>query len=98
MTHAVDIAAQQLYETDKKMMRDYLTDFSVNHTEYVVNRWRDFSREIFSKYNDRYIRDEDVLRPWPQGIGYPEWYLQRVVDENPNYFDVRWRQPGEPIK
>jgi dipeptidase len=98
MTRAVDLAAMDLYKTDKEMMREYLTDFSVNHAEYVVNRWRDFSGEIFSKYNDRYIRDEDVLRPWPRGIGYPEWYLRRAVEERPNFYDVRWRKPGEPIK
>ncbi|MFN2395369.1 MAG: dipeptidase [Bacteroidales bacterium] len=98
MINAIDLAAQQLYETDKEMSREYLTGFSVNHAEYVVNRWRDFGREIFTKYNDRYIRQEDILRPSVKGIGYPEWYLRRVVDENPDFFDVKWRKPGEPIK
>jgi dipeptidase len=98
MINAVDLAAQQLYEADKEMMREYLTGFSVNHAEYVVNRWRDFGKEIFTKYNDRYIRQEDILRPSVKGIGYPEWYLRMVVDENPDFFDVRWRKPGEPIK
>ena len=98
MTKAVDLAAAQLYETDKELMREYLTDFSVNTAEYIVNRWRDFSGEIYSKYNDRYIRHEEVLRPWPVGIDYPEEFKRRAVEERPHYYDVRWREPGEPIK
>ncbi len=98
MSRAVDKAAKELYEVDKEMMAEYLTDFSVNNAEFVVDRWREFSKEMFSRYNDRYIRDEDVLRPWPQGIGYPEEFRRRAVEERPNFFDVKWRQPGEPIK
>ncbi|TVQ10968.1 MAG: hypothetical protein EA361_13110 [Bacteroidetes bacterium] len=98
MTKAIDNAAAALYREDEAMAREYLTDFSVNNAEFVVNRWRDFSRELFSRYNDRYIRLEDNIRPWPVGIGYPDEYLRRTVEERPNFFDVRWRQPGEPIK
>lgn len=98
MTLAVDAAARELYHADRNIMREYLTDFSVNHAEFVVNRWRDFSFEIFSKYNDRYIRDEDILRPTVRGIGYPEEFKRRAVQEAPGNFDVRWRQPGEPIR
>ena len=98
MTKAVDIAAKQLYETDKEMMMEYLTDFSVNNAEYTVQRWRELGYYIFSKYNDRYIRTEDKLRPWPSGVGYPEDFLHRAVEERPGYYDVKWRKPGEPIK
>ncbi|TVQ10967.1 MAG: hypothetical protein EA361_13105 [Bacteroidetes bacterium] len=98
MTKAVDMAAKSLYETDKDMMYEYLTDFSVNNAEYTVQRWRELGYHIFSKYNDRYIRTEDKLRPWPQGVGYPENFFRQAVEERPGYFDVRWRKPGEPIK
>lgn len=98
MTSAIDAAATQLYETDPAMMTEYLTDFSVNNTEFVVNRWRAFSKEMFSRYNDRYIRLEDNIRPWPAGLGYPEEFLRRSVEERPNFYDVRMRQPGEPIR
>ncbi len=95
LTKAVDLAAKSLWETDKKMTLEYLTDFSVNNAEYGVERWRNLGFRIFSKYNDRYIRKEDVLRPWPTGIGYPEALLRRAVEERPGYYDVRWRKPGE---
>ncbi len=98
MSRAIDNAAAALYREDVPMMREYLTDFSVNNAEYVVNRWRDFSREMFSRYNDRFIRLEDTERPWPEGIGYPEEFLRRAVEERPGYFDVKWRKPGDPIQ
>ncbi len=98
MTKAVDMAAKSLYEADKDMMYEYLTDFSVNNAEYTVQRWRELGYHIFSKYNDRYIRTEDKLRPWPQGVGYPEDFFRRAVEERPGYYDVRWRQPGESIE
>lgn len=98
MTKAVDLAAKSLYDTDKSMMYEYLTDFSVNNAEYTVQRWRELGYHIFSKYNDRYIRTDDALRPWPQGVGYPEDFLRRAVEERPGYYEVRWRKSGEEIK
>ncbi len=95
MTKAVDVAALTLYESDKTIMEEYLTDFSVNNAESTVQRWRELGYHLFSKYNDRYIRTSDELRPWPKGVGYPDHYLRKVVDERPGYYDVRWRKPGE---
>jgi dipeptidase len=97
MTAAIDVAAQQLYKNDHKMMEEYLTDFSVSNAEYTVQRWRELGYYLFSKYNDRYIRTGTDLRPWPEGIGYPEDFLRRAVEERPGYYDVRWRQQGDPV-
>lgn len=97
LSQAVDVAALSLYETNREVMEAYLTDFSVNNAEYTVERWRKLGHYIFAKYNDRYINDSDELRPWPQGVGYPQDHLRRLVNERPGYYDVRWRRPGEPI-
>jgi dipeptidase len=98
LSGAVDKAAAALHEKDRELTLQYLTDFSMNNAEFVVNRWRDFGGEMFSRYNDRYIRLEDNLRPWPTGIGYPEEFKKQAVKERPGFFDVRWRQPDEPLK
>jgi dipeptidase len=92
MSAAVDKAAESLYAAEPTLMVEYLTDFSVNNAEFVVNRWRNFSHEIFSKFNDRYIRDENTSRPSVRGIGYPDHFLERAVKERPGYFDVKWKQ------
>ncbi len=96
MTRAVDIAAKSLYEKDKDVMYEYLTEFSVNNAERTVQQWRELAYYIFSKYNDGYIRTSDERRPWPEGIGYPEEYLRRIVEERPGYYEIRWRDPDEP--
>lgn len=96
LTQAVDVAAEALYQTDKEVMEDYLTEFSISNAEYTVERWRDLGFYIFSKYNDRYIRTSDEHRPWPDGVGYPQDFLRRAVEDRPGYYDIRWRKPGEP--
>lgn len=98
MTQAVDLAAVSLYDTDRAIMEEYLTDFSINFTEYTVERWQQLGHRLFVKYNDGYIRGTDSLAPWPSGLGYPQDFLQRAVEERPGYYDVRWRKPGEPIE
>jgi dipeptidase len=92
MSAAIDKAALELSRTDKKLMADYLTDFSVGNADYVVNSWRQLSYNVFSKFNDRYIRDEDGVRPHVKGVGYPLEFRKRAVEERPGHFDVRWRQ------
>jgi len=92
MTRAVDIAALSLHEGDQAMTQEYLTDFSVNFAEYAVDRWRRLGHLLFSKYNDGYVRQEHKLVPWPTGVGYPEEYYRRAVEERPGFYDVRWRE------
>ena len=95
MVQAVDKAALALYDADKRFMTEYLTDFSVTNAEYNVQRWKELGYYIFSKYNDRYIRLEDHPRPNVKGIGYPEEFFRRSVEDRPGYYDVRWRKPEE---
>jgi len=96
LTAAVDQGALALHETDRPMMHAYLTDFSVSNAEYVVQRWRELGYYLFAKYNDRYINDKGGVRPYPRGVGYPEEWNRKAVQERPGYYDVRWRRPGEP--
>jgi dipeptidase len=96
MSAAIDKAAAELFRTNRSFMTEYLTDFSTGNADFVVNRWRQFSFEIFSKYNDRYIRDEDGSRPHVKGMGYPVEFRRRAVEERPGHFDVIWKKPAEP--
>ncbi len=95
MTKAVDQGALFLKD-NPELMRSYLTDFSVNNAEFVVNRWRELGYYLFTKYNDRYINDKGGVRPYPRGVGYPEWFNRQSVKDRPGFYDVRWRKPGEP--
>lgn len=92
---AIDKAAANLYKANPQLIEDYLTNFAVNNAENVTQRWRELASYIFVKYNDRYIRKEMRIDSWPTGIGYPDDFNRRAVEERPGFFDMRWRTPEE---
>lgn len=97
MVPAIDKAALALNGTNPELLGDFLTNFSVNNAEYTTQRWRELGHYLFVKYNDRYKRPEMRIDSWPKGIGYPDDFNRRAVEERPGYYDVRWREPGEKI-
>jgi dipeptidase len=97
MVPAIEKAAMELYGSNKGLMHEYLTSFSVNNVEHIVLRWRELAGYLLVKYNDRYIREEMRIDSWPKSLGYPDEFKRRAVEERPGYYDVRWRQPGERI-
>ncbi|HHN47521.1 MAG TPA: dipeptidase [Bacteroidales bacterium] len=98
MVPAIDQAALALHDTNPELLGDFLTNFSVNNAEYTTERWRQLGHYLFVKYNDRYRRPEMRIDSWPEGIGYPDDFNRRAVEERPGYYDVRWREPGEKIE
>lgn len=97
LTKGVDIAAAEMGKTDPKLMEEYLTDFSVNNAEYVVEKWRELGEYIFTKFNDRYVRDPKAENPKAVGVGYNQETFRKAVQERPGYYEVRWRKKGEKI-
>ena len=94
---AIDRAAAHLHDTDSQLMEEYLTAFCVDNAEQVTERWRKLAGHLLVKYNDRYVRQDMKTESGPEGIGYPEDFNRRAVDERPGYYGVRWRKPGEVI-
>ncbi len=82
---AVEATAVALYRTNPTLMKRYLTDYSVTHGESTVRRWRELAKQLIVKYNDGYINGRSA--------GYPESWLRRVVEENPEQFRLDPRQP-----
>jgi dipeptidase len=73
----VDAAAQKLYERSPRLAKDYLTRYSKQAGNGVVDRWRELSKELLYKYMDGNVKNEFGE---PQFKGYPEpWY--RMVAE-----------------
>jgi dipeptidase len=97
MVPAIDKAAMTLHSSNPEITAEYLTTFSVDNAEKVTERWRELGHYLFVKFNDGYVRPEMRIDSWPQGIGYPDDFNRRAVEERPGYYDVRWREPGEKI-
>ena len=80
---AIEKTAADLAESDPALMARYLTDYSVTHSEAVVDKWRDLGEYLLTKYNDGYVKDENGQ---PQEKGYPEAWLRKVLEQHPDKY------------
>jgi len=56
-TSVVDNAAKTLYETDKQLGIEFITNFSVNTANTLVADWQEFYEYLFMKYMDGNVKD-----------------------------------------
>lgn len=90
---AVENAALTLYKQDKQLAVNFLTDYSVSQVNKTVDTWRDLWKQLVVKYNDGYINDVNVDNGrHPKGVSYGDYYLKKVLEERPGYYDVKWRK------
>lgn len=90
---AVEKQALSLAQSDPQMLTQFLTDYSVSHGEQLVERWRELTRHLITKYNDGYVKDETGRA---RDKGYPEGWLRQVLKERPGHFRLKEREPGVP--
>jgi dipeptidase len=81
----VEANALALYDQDRDLLISYLTDYSVGGGESVMRKWQELAKYLICKYNDGYVKDEDGR---PQDAGYPEEWLETVVDSRPDQFKL----------
>jgi len=75
---AVERTAVELLGKDPALAVRYLTEYSVYHAEGTVRRWKRLGEELMTRYNDGYVKNG---KGEPEGVGYPETWLRRVVEE-----------------
>lgn len=73
----VDAAALALYERSPRLAKDYLTKYTVDAGNHVVERWRELSKELLYKYLDGNVKDEFGK---PRFKGYPDEWYRMVAD------------------
>jgi len=86
MQPVIEKTAMELNDKDPLLMKQYLTDYSVTKGELIVRRWKELGEFLITKYNDGYVKNEMGR---PKELGYPEAWLNRVVDERPNQFKLK---------
>ncbi|MDO4587331.1 MAG: C69 family dipeptidase [Planctomycetia bacterium] len=75
----IEKTAQELYnQGDWETAEEYLTDYSLQQTEKVYQRWRQLANDLFVKFNDSLIRTKDGDYS-PSDI--PQNYLQKIIEE-----------------
>jgi dipeptidase len=82
---AIEHTAVYLAEKHPELLTAYLTDYSIQHAEDVVNKWRDLGHHLVTRYNDGYVKDE-TGRVTEQG--YPEPWLRAVLEARPENFKL----------
>ncbi len=93
MLPAVEETAVRLYQQDPELAKRFLTTFSVSTAEGMLERWKELGIQILTTFNDGYVRTQEK---GTEGVGYPEAWLRRVIEENPEQFRVPdWGQATE---
>lgn len=77
-----DAGAMSVFANDKNAALDYLTTFSCNTGEQLVNEWRDFYGYLFARYMDGNIKTKITgqKNPKVEQPALPEWYLRTIVN------------------
>jgi dipeptidase len=76
----VDKTALELYEKKPDEARQFLTDFSVNHANNVVDAWWKLGDDLLVKYNHFRIYDTETRRPGR--VQTPDWWNRAVVEQD----------------
>jgi dipeptidase len=91
----IDAAANELYSEDPAMAAQFLTDYSCNMANWVVDYWKEFGNFLLVKYLDGNVKQEkdgEFLRnPWgypqsPMYPGYPEEWKKNVIEKTGDKF------------
>jgi len=90
---AIEKTALDLYEKNPEQTINYLTDYSVSHSNKVVNKWRDLGEYLITKYNDGYVQEKPGR---PSAKGYPVEWLRKVIEDEPNKFVIPENKKKKP--
>lgn len=95
MQPSIDKTALDLYNKDRKLAQDFLTDYSLQQVDRTMNEWRNLWEYLVVKYNDGYINDvEKNNGRSPKGVGYGDYFYEKVLEERPEYYKVQMRPPN----
>jgi len=89
-TPIVDNYAKDLYQKDPKQAVQFLTDYSVNTGNYVVERWNKLFEYLLVKFMDGNVKQEENGQfKWNKYHGapakvsnpeYPDWWKKQLID------------------
>lgn len=86
-----DAGAMSMMEKDKAVAVEYLTDFSCNTGNQLVNSWRDFYGYLFARYMDGNVKTAVPGQKNPKVVqpALPEWYLHTIINKMGDKQQVR---------
>ena len=99
-TPVIDQAAKTLYEKDKNLGIQFITDYSCNTADMLVNDWKNFYQYLFMKYMDGNVKKTEGRKlldngngkniPFnPDQPGYGEKWYKLIIQETGDKFKVK---------
>ncbi len=94
----VDAAALEFYNDNPAKAKEFLTDYSVNTANYVIEYWSDLGDFLFVKYLDGNVKQEEngefLRNPWgyprpPKFPGYSDEWKKTVVEKTGGQFKMK---------
>ncbi len=76
----IDKAASELYRENPGKARQFLTDFSINHANSVVNAWWKLGDDLLVKYNHFRIYNPETRKAGR--VQTPEWWNRAVIEKD----------------
>ena len=79
----VDAGAAGMLSQNRQAAVDFLTEFSCNTGNQLVDTWRDFYGYLFARYMDGNIKTAvpGEKNPKVEQSALPEWYLRTIIEK-----------------
>lgn len=98
-TPVIDEAAKTLYAKDKDLGLQFITDYSVNTANALVDRWTELYHYLFMKYLDGNVKPSENYQLIDNGNnaeipevtfpGYSKEFYQLIIDESGDKFEYK---------
>lgn len=93
----IERKAMVLYDENSSLAIDFLTDYSIDKAQQMIDRWRQLGTYLIVKYNDmaikpdedgRFIRTETGLGATVERPGFPENVAREIVKSSGDRYAV----------
>lgn len=93
----IERKAMVLYDENPSLAIDFLTDYSIDKAQQMIDRWRQLGTYLIVKYNDmaikpdedgRFIRTETGLGATVERPGFPENVARKIVKSSGDRYAV----------
>lgn len=93
----IERKARVLYDENPSLAIDFLTDYSIDKAQQMIDRWRQLGTYLIVKYNDmaikpdedgRFIRTETGLGATVERPGFPENVAREIVKSSGDRYAV----------
>lgn len=93
----IERKAMVLYDENPSLAIDFLTDYSIDKAQQMIDRWRQLGTYLIVKYNDmaikpdedgRFIRTETGLGATVERPGFPENVAREIVKSSGDIYAV----------